>query len=128
MVVVAQINFAPVAASEPLFNYVRRFLEICFIVAMLFAFIKIFSSSFMEGNQKKMVAFKWLASQNQQLVTNMQRVFADTVSSTISDPGIKSVVSFFGICILPSISDAISTYRKEAMSSSAGMQKMLYLM
>jgi hypothetical protein len=101
-----------VAVSEPVFDYVRRFMEIAFVVVLLFAVVRIFSGFARTGSGMNY----WVITQNQQLVTNMQRVFADTVS---------------GICILPSISDTISDFKKELSASNsavASSQRLLYLM
>ena len=115
------------AVSEPVFDYVRRFMEIAFVVVLLFAIVRIFSGFARTGSGMNY----WVVTQNQQLVTNMQRVFADTVASTLSDQGMKRVIVFSGICILPSISDMISDFKKEFSASNsavASSQRLLYLM
>jgi hypothetical protein len=127
-----QINFTPASSSEPVFDYVRRFLEISSVVVMLIAAVRIFNSFIGDMGGRTGGMDKWMVMQNQQLVTNMQRVFADTVSSTITDQGMKKIVVFFGICVLPFISSSIREFREAvlvaASSRELSSERLLYLM
>ena len=104
-----QIRISAANASSPLFEYIRRFLEITFIVVVLYSVVKIIpvmsaggssSQSTSGGDDAGSVASRQLST----LMINMQRTFAETVAGIIVDPEIRRLVVLWGMCMLPSIS------------------------
>lgn len=106
-----QIRINAVTASSPLFEYVRRFLEIAFIVVILSACVKLMSST--------TLAAVTAVQQMSTLMVNMQRIFAETVAGIITDPEIKKLIVLWGLCILPSISSTIGEFKKLSAALSA---------
>ena len=104
-----QIRISTVTASSSLFEYVRRFLEIAFVVVILSACVKLLS--------RTTLAAMTAAQQMSTLMVNMQRIFAETVAGIITDPEIKKLIVLWGLCILPSISSTIGEFKKLSASS-----------
>lgn len=120
MSLVEQIRLSAASATSPLFEYVRRFTEIAFVVAMLSASVKILSS---RKEAMSITAVQHIST----LMVNMQRIFAETVAGIVTDPGIRKLIVLWGLCILPSISRRISDFKKLSASSN-GQKNQFFLM
>jgi hypothetical protein len=101
-----QIRFSAASASSPLFEYIRRFLEIAFVVVVLSAIAKLLTTS------------QAIQQQLGTLMVNMQRIFAETVAAIVTDPQIKMLIVLWGLCILPSISKKIGEFKTASSSAS----------
>lgn len=105
-----QIRISTANASSPLVEYLRRFLEITFVVVALYAIVKILptlarSPSPSGSSSGSAAAASSIASrQLGTLMINMQRTFAETVAGLITDPEIRRLIVLWGACIMPSIS------------------------
>lgn len=81
-IVLLQIRVSTATASSPLFEYVRRFLEITFIVVFLYAVVKVIpqmaASSSRGGAAAAADAGSVASRQLSTLMINMQRTFAGT--------------------------------------------------
>lgn len=103
-----QVRISTAGSTSPLFEYLRRFLEITFVVVVLYTIVKFIpvlrnkrvgSSSY----DMESIASRQLST----LMVNMQRTFAETVTSVVADPELRKLIVLWGICILPSISKVL---------------------
>jgi hypothetical protein len=103
-----QIRINTANASSPLVEYLRRFLEITFVVVALYAIVKILPalkrSSSSQSSGSGAAATSIASRQLGTLIINMQRTFAETVAGLITDPEIRRLIVLWGACILPTIS------------------------
>lgn len=111
------------SAGQALFLYTQRVLEILFIGIMLSCSLTTFLP--MANRQRPgggasaaatasmilhddVQAGKLMGRQIDSIVVNMQRTFADTISSIIPDDQVRRMVVLLGLCILPSIAGLVS--------------------
>lgn len=115
--VLLQIRVSTATSSSPLLECLRRFLEITFIVVILYAVVKILpssSSSSSPSSSAQATAASMASRQLSTLMINMQRTFAETVASIIVDPEIRKLIVLWGVCILPTIAGVIGRFRSSS--------------
>lgn len=104
------------AVQTAIFLYVQRFLEIMFVGIVLSCCLTTFLPTFEKRNAvvQRLSGggvgsnVRLMGKQVNSIVVNMQRTFADTVSSIIPDVQTRRMVVMLGLCMLPSIASVVS--------------------
>lgn len=116
-----QVSISAASSTSPVFEYLRRFLEITFVVVLLHAIVKVIPSlnargaGAATGGGAGSIAARQLST----LMVNMQRTFAETVANIVVDPELRRLVVLWGACILPSISRLLGRYDVHMLHWSA---------
>jgi hypothetical protein len=109
-----QIRISTASSTSPLLEYIRRFLEITFVVVVLYAIIKVLPKDPTPPAVGQETAASVASKQIGTLMINMQRTFAETVANIITDPEIRRLIVLWGACILPSIAGVIGRFRSSS--------------
>jgi hypothetical protein len=109
--------------NTTVFTYAQRLLEIMFVVSMLSCILTVVFPMLMPGmalgqgtaeSSPGSVFSGSLANrQLNSLMVNMQRTFAETVASFVTDVQTRKMIVLLGLCMLPSISSVVSSGQQQ---------------
>jgi hypothetical protein len=102
------------STDASVFDYAQMLVELMFIVTVLSSILVAVLPFFLSEG---MFSGSLANSQLNSLMVNMQRTFADTVTSFVTDVQTRKLIVLLGLCMLPSISSAVSGSQQKVFAT-----------